>query len=99
MALSKLARQFPGRRNFAITPNDAVVEGVPVGLLLCLTYSEDTLKPFDRLYVGGTGNINVEGVDGTAVLFSAVPVGMLNVSGRKVLGTSTTATNIVGIKD
>lgn len=100
MPASNLTLQYPGRRNFVITPTDAGDVGVPIGLLLALTYSDDAQKPFDRLYVGGLGNVNVEGMDGNSALFSAVPVGTtLNVSGKRVLSTNTTATLIVGIKD
>jgi hypothetical protein len=50
------------------------------------------------LYVGGAGNINVVTVNGSTVLFSSVPAGfILPVRVKRVLSTSTTATNIVAL--
>ncbi len=49
------------------------------------------------LYIGATGNVEVNMADGQTVLFSAVPVGLLPVSVTRVLAGSTTATNIVAL--
>lgn len=49
------------------------------------------------LYIGGTGNVKVDTVDGEqGVVFVAVPVGtLLPIRATKVYATGTTATNIV----
>lgn len=51
------------------------------------------------LYVGGLGNLAVQGEDGVDVTFTAVPVGtILPIRTRRVYAIGTTATNIVGFK-
>ena len=95
---------FPGSPSSqlrAVTKDDAGDIGVPCGLLLVWTFSADHNNnvPFDRLYVGGTGNINIKDLKNQNVLLSSVPVGMLNVQGKRVLSTNTTATNIVAVND
>ena len=54
-------------------------------------------KPFRRLYIGGTGNVEILLSDGaTTVVYSAVPVGTyIRVQGVNVLSAGTTATLIV----
>ena len=66
----------------AITPNDT-----------------DELAVYERsLYIGGAGNINVDTVDGTTVLFTGVTAGsVLPIRVKRVRATSTTATAIVGL--
>lgn len=91
--------RHPSKRAWAITPDDAGTPGTPVGLLLAITFSSDHLKPFDRLYVGTTGNISLEDFGGTSTTFVTVPVGHLNIAGRKINATNTTASNIVGLRD
>lgn len=49
------------------------------------------------LYVGVSGNISVVGLDGTAVIFSNVPVGILPVNALRVNQTGTTASSIVAL--
>lgn len=89
----------PSKRAWAVVPDDSGVPGTPLGLLLALTFSSDHRRPFDRLYVGTTGNVAIEGFDGVSTTFLTVPVGHLNVAGRKVNSTNTTASNIVAIHD
>lgn len=48
------------------------------------------------LYIGVTGDVTAV-VSGTAVLFKAVPVGVLPVCCSRVNSTGTTATNIVAL--
>jgi len=50
------------------------------------------------IYVGGAGNITAVMMDGTVVLFTAVPVGsILPVEVNRVNATGTTATALVGL--
>lgn len=66
----------------AVTPSDA---------------TNFTLGACNALYVGGAGNITAI-VGGTAVLFTAVPVGtVLRVSCTRVNSTATTATAMVAL--
>jgi hypothetical protein len=66
----------------AITPSDATVE--PGG-------------KFDAIYVGGAGNITLF-TGGSAILFTAVPVGtILPVGGTRVNATGTTATAMIAL--
>ena len=64
-----------------------------------ITKSDSTaLDDIRGLYVGGAGNVALEGEDGESVTFSAVPAGtILPVSPAKVLSTGTTATLIVAL--
>ena len=71
----------PGRGAAAVTPND----------------SADLDRYARRLYVGGTGDVKVDMLDGSTVTFSSVPVGELNISVARVYATGTTAANIVAI--
>lgn len=49
------------------------------------------------IYVGVTGNISVVMMDGSTVVFTAVPVGWFPIPVRQVNATSTTATNMVAV--
>ena len=49
------------------------------------------------LYIGGAGNVTLDTVNGTAVLFTAVPVGILPVAAVRVRATGTAATGIVAL--
>lgn len=50
------------------------------------------------LYVGTTGNIRLVTISGDEVLLTSVPVGILEIGATKIFSTSTTATNIFGLK-
>jgi len=53
---------------------------------------------FRTLYIGGTGAVSLVGLDGVAVVFSAVPAGtQLKVGFTRINATGTTATLMVGI--
>ena len=66
----------------AVTPSDA---------------TDFTSGRCDAIYVGGAGNITAI-VGGTAVLFTAVPVGtVLRISATRVNSTATTATAMVAL--
>lgn len=53
---------------------------------------------FRRLYVGGTGDVIVKGLDGNSYTLKAVPVGtQLDVAGLAVVKTGTTATLMVAL--
>lgn len=79
--------QFPG-----------VVEAVDVSAadweLADLT--EDTTNSV-TVYIGGTGDIKVDGAMGGTATFVAHPVGYLKVRVKKIYMTGTTATGIVAI--
>ena len=49
------------------------------------------------LYIGTAGNVHVQTVGDDDILFTAVPVGILNVSVKKVYSDTTTALNIIGL--
>lgn len=54
---------------------------------------------FRALWVGGAGNVAIEGRNGTQVILSAVPAGtLLPIQPAKVLESLTTATLIIGLK-
>lgn len=72
----------------------------PAGNAALITKSDaDDLPVSSRyIYVGGTGNINLQTVNGDTVLFTAVPVGtILPVRAKKVLSTNTTATLLIAL--
>ncbi len=51
------------------------------------------------IYVGGTGDISVEMVGiGSAIVFKAVPVGILYISFTRVNSTNTGATDMVALR-
>jgi hypothetical protein len=55
-------------------------------------------EPARALYIGVAGDVTLVDLQGTAVLFKAVPVGLLRVGSVRVNATGTTATNIVGLR-
>jgi len=65
-----------------------------------VTKSNTTPLDFTSLYIGGTGHVNISNDGGlTTTLFSDLPVGaILNVTGNRVMSTSTTATLIVWMR-
>lgn len=64
-----------------VTPSDAT--NIPTGMTR-------------GLYIGVTGDVTAV-VGGAAVLFKAVPVGVLPVAVTRVNATATTATNILAL--
>jgi hypothetical protein len=61
-----------------------------------VTPSDSTAICCHGFYVGGTGNVKVTTAKGTAVTFTAVPVGaIIRLSCSLIWATGTTATNIV----
>jgi len=63
------------------------------------TPSDSAFVDYVGLYVGTTGNVAVQSVAGTTVVFTAVPAGAI-IPGRfiRVMSTSTTASTILGAK-
>lgn len=61
-----------------------------------VTPSDSTALAFQRLYIGGAGNVVLKSaIDAAAVAFSNVPAGTwMEVSGVRVMA-ATTATNII----
>jgi hypothetical protein len=56
--------------------------------------------PARGVYVGGAGNITALMMDGTVVLFTAVPVGtILPIECARINSTGTTATLLVGLSN
>lgn len=53
--------------------------------------------PTRGLYIGTSGNLNVDMADGTTVLFSNVPVGVLPIRVKRVRSTNTTALLIIAL--
>lgn len=86
-----LSSTSPAHDGAAITPNDS---------------TDLTSSRFRALWVGGAGNIAVifyndttSGGAGTAVTIVGVPAGtLLPFAVKKVMGTNTTASSIVGLK-
>lgn len=70
------------RSGFAITPADGA----------------DLAIQAKAIYVGGTGALKVDTVDGSTLTFAAVPVGFFPVRVRRVYATGTTATNLIGVR-
>lgn len=74
---------------------DAVVTGAPYAHAVGVTKSDSTTfsPPFREIYVGGTGDVTITTLDGTTVLFSAVPAGTrIPIRGDQIKSTGTTAT-------
>lgn len=49
------------------------------------------------IYVGGTGDIKVDHVDGSTVTYTGVEVGIFPVQVNRVYATGTTATSLIGM--
>lgn len=61
--------------------------------------SDTAFVDFCGLYVGGAGNVAVQGEDGVTALFTAPPVGSrIDMHITRVMSTNTTATLLVGFK-
>lgn len=65
------------------------------GELAALSDTVNQAQPFRSLYIGTTGNVSVLQYNGTNVVYSNVPVGILSVQGLRVNSTGTTAGNII----
>lgn len=64
-----------------------------------ITPADDGDHDYDAVYVGGTGDVKVDTLDGTAVTFVAVAAGTtINLQITRVYDTGTDATSIVGLK-
>lgn len=88
----------PARRAIAVTPSDTKDVTNATG---------DAASCYAKaLYIGTTGNVAIVAAGdrsnagaGTAVTFTAVPVGFFPVQVRRVMSTNTTASTIVGLYD
>ena len=72
----------------------------PTGAFKSITPHDTTPQdpPVRSIYVGGAGDVVVKNADGTAVTFTAVPVGMiLPIACTIVKATGTTATNLIAL--
>lgn len=89
---------MPARRAIAVTPSDTKD---------VTNASGDAAPSYAKaLYIGVTGDVsiiaagdNTNSGAGTAVTFTAVPVGWFPVQVRRVRNTGTTASSIVGLYD
>lgn len=72
----------PAQYAVAVVPNDGV---------------NFTFGQARALYVGVAGNITLDTPNNTAVLFTAVPVGILPVAAVRVRATGTVATGILAL--
>lgn len=57
----------------------------------------DLARKAYALYIGTSGHVRVTTLDGTDVLFSNVPVGILDIAVKRVWSTNTTASTIVAL--
>lgn len=64
-----------------------------------VTFNDSSLiNPTRAIYVGSTGNVKVDFVDGTTVTFSSVSAGtLLPIRVNKIYSTGTTATDIIAL--
>lgn len=62
-------------------------------------HDTNELTTYSRgIYVGGAGNVKVTTVDGDAITYVAVPVGVtLDIQAKIVWSTGTTATNLLAL--
>jgi len=71
----------PGRDAALVTPND----------------STDLSRAARMLYIGTSGDVRIDTLDGTDIVFASVPVGILKMRCTRVYATNTTASNIIAI--
>lgn len=64
-----------------------------------VTFNDSSLiDPTRAIYVGSTGNVKVDFVDGSTVTFSSVSAGtLLPIRVNKIYSTGTTATDIIAL--
>lgn len=65
-----------------------------------VTPSDTTLINCRAIYVGGAGNVAIKMPGGSAVTFTAPPVGTilpLNIQGGQIMSTNTTATLLLAL--
>jgi hypothetical protein len=72
-------------------------DGPAISVLNITPSNTTVLNPTRAIYVGVAGNLNVVMYDGTTAIFNALAAGMYPLSVTKVMATSTTATNIIGL--
>lgn len=66
---------------------------------VAVTPSDTAFVDFCGVYVGGAGNVALQGEDGVTAVFTAPPVGSrIDMRITRVMATSTTATLLVGFK-
>jgi hypothetical protein len=74
---------WPADTAVAVAPSDSV----------------DLTNVSRALYIGVAGDVKVDmGKTGTAIVFKAVPVGILAIRAKRVYATGTTATNILSLE-
>ena len=66
---------------------------------VAITPSDTAFVDLVGIYVGGAGNVALQGADGVTAVFTAPPVGTrIDMQITRVMATSTTATLLVGFK-
>jgi len=76
-----------------VAPTDPIVGGEAV----TPADGADLANLARALYVGTTGDVKVDTIDGSTITFKFVPVGILPVQTKRVYATGTTASNIVAL--
>ena len=66
---------------FSITPNDSV----------------DLTRPVRAVYIGVSGDLVVDTLNGDTLTFVSVPVGIFPVQVKRVYATNTTADSLIGL--
>lgn len=71
---------------------------VPTKAAVVVPADAGTLVNFNRMFIGGAGNLKVDLQDGSNVTFTGIPAGfLLELSVSRVYATGTTCTNMVGL--
>lgn len=75
------------------------VEAVSARGAAAITKSDSVPNNFDAIYVGTTGDVAVQMLNGETVTFATVPAGaILPVKVQKVMSTNTTAAAMIGLR-
>jgi len=77
-----MSKEKPAVNAVSVTPSD----------------STDLDPPARALYIGGTGDIKVDTINGDTATFTAHPVGYMPVEVKRVHSTGTTASSILALR-
>jgi hypothetical protein len=59
--------------------------------------TDDLAKVSNAIYVGVSGDVKVDLPGASAIVFKAVPVGMLRIRAKRIYAAGTTATNLLAL--